>query len=191
MDSFLELATHFNFMSSNHESTSSTVPQPASIKTAQRVLDIEKIQAQLAEIQTKMRAVQKIQLSDGTKSHSAETRIQCLVEFADQISLLQQSRLQLLERLDRPRTAKHIIMDQQYHKDIVGLFEQIQEEAPRIEQTLDDIEWRDGFMESTAHIDQLRANLKELTELSNKQENIAVVTHRLHTNLTKVLHSTT
>ncbi|KAF9941696.1 hypothetical protein BGZ67_004270 [Mortierella alpina] len=82
-------------------------------------------------------------------------------------------------------------MDQQYHKDIVGLFEQIQEEAPRIDQTLDDVDWKNDFMESTAQIDQLRAHLEELTELSRTQDNMAAVTHRLHSNLTKVLRSTT
>ncbi|KAF9290431.1 hypothetical protein BGZ68_007059 [Mortierella alpina] len=190
MDSFLELAAHFNLTSSYSESAPAATQQPASMNAAQRILDIEKIQAQLAEIQSNMRIIQKNQLSDGIRSHSAEARIHCLVDFADQVALLQQHRQQLLAKLDRPRTAEHIIMEQQYHKDIVSVFEQIQEELPRIEQTLNDVEWKNGFLESTSHIDQLRASLEELTELSRKQENIATVTHKLHSNLTKVLHST-
>ncbi|KAG0367783.1 hypothetical protein BGZ54_003243 [Gamsiella multidivaricata] len=78
-------------------------------------------------------------------------------------------------------------MDHAYHKDFVGLFQRIQEEIPRMQQNLDAMAWRDESLGSTRELDQVKTCLDELTELSQRQSEIADASQKLQTNLINVL----
>ncbi|KAF9196306.1 hypothetical protein BGZ50_001056 [Haplosporangium sp. Z 11] len=136
-----------------------------------------------------LRIIQKLQLSKGIKNTAADERIRCLDEFSTQISLLQQHRTQLLDRLNRPRLGEHILMDHQYHKDFVGLFQKIQQEIPKAKQNMEAMTWIHGFLGSTADMENMKRNLDDLTELFRKQTEMADVSLRLQSNLSKVLQS--
>ncbi|KAG9065127.1 hypothetical protein KI688_002449 [Linnemannia hyalina] len=170
MDSILDLAAQFNLTpspsavadplslssSSQQQQPRETPPTqqvqvPRSIRVAGLVLDIERTQRQLAQMESQLRDIRKLQLAEDFSSHSINDRIRCLDTFADQIMLLHQNQAQLLDRLNRTsssfsydgdsRHSHHqqqdvIIMDPQYHHDFVELFYQIQDEVPKIDGNL-------------------------------------------------------
>ncbi|KAF8945457.1 hypothetical protein BGZ47_002604 [Haplosporangium gracile] len=165
MDSILDLAAQFNLTSlpstaADPLSSSSSISQqqpretppteqeqelePRSIKVADLVLDIERTQRRLAQMESQLRNIRKLQLAEDFSSHSINDRIRCLDTFSDQIALLNQNQTQLLDKLnssssyDDPRYNHQkqigvIIMDPQYHRDFVALFSQIQVEIPKID----------------------------------------------------------
>ncbi|KAF9550238.1 hypothetical protein EC957_001145 [Mortierella hygrophila] len=170
MESILDLAAQFNLTPSPSAATDPLSPSssssqqppretpptqqeqvPRSIRVAGLVLDIEHTQRQLAQMESQLRDIRKLQLAEDFSSHSINDRIRCLDTFADQIMLLHQNQAQLLDRLNRTSSSsfsfsydddsRHsrqqqqdvIIMDPQYHHDFVELFYQIQDEVPKID----------------------------------------------------------
>ncbi|KAF9202895.1 hypothetical protein BGZ49_006988 [Haplosporangium sp. Z 27] len=180
------MASEFNLV----ESDSLTPPnsqQPNSIKTAELILDIESTREQLAEAEGQLRTIQKLKLAGDIENHSIDERISCLDDFTNQINMLQQNRVQLINKLNQPRVGPYILMDHQYHKDFVGLFQRIQQEIPKLQQNLDALSWKDQFLGSTTTLEQLKTNLDELLELSQQQTEIVDATQRLQNNLDGVL----
>ncbi|KAI7832393.1 hypothetical protein BC939DRAFT_435367 [Gamsiella multidivaricata] len=188
-DSILALASEFNLSSSQPEHHTLVPPtlRPKSITTAQLIFDTEAIQEQLAEIERQLRTVHKLRLGGDIDVPSFDDRIQYLNEFINQLALLQKNRAQLVHKLSQPRVGDYILMDHAYHKDFVGLFQRIQEEIPRMQQNLDAMAWRDESLGSTRELDQVKTCLDELTELSQRQSEIADASQKLQTNLINVL----
>ncbi|KAF9401206.1 hypothetical protein BGX21_002392 [Mortierella sp. AD011] len=154
------MASEFNLVESNspHLVTPPTSQQPNSIRTAQLILDMESTREQLAEAERQLRTIQKLQLASDIMSSSIDDRINCLKNFAEQVTMLKQNHAQLVSRLSQPRVVKHIFMDHQYHKDFVVLFQRIQEEAPKLQRNLDAMAWKDEFLGSTRSLEQLSSS---------------------------------
>lgn len=163
MDSILDLAAQYDLThaaadplyssssSSQQQQPRETPPTqqekvPRSIEVAGLVLDIERTQRQLAQMESQLRNIRKLQLAEDFSRHSFNDRIRCLDTFADQINLLHQNQAQLLNRLNRASSSydgdfrrSHqqqqgvIMMDPQHHRDFVELFYQIQDEVPKID----------------------------------------------------------
>ncbi|KAF9364248.1 hypothetical protein BGX34_002071 [Mortierella sp. NVP85] len=169
------------------ESRGSTPISPVSesISAARMILETVSLQKQLAEAENQLRAIRKLLLAGGIDG--IDDRIQCLDDFANQLLQLQQHRNQFVDKLNRPRVGEHIVMDHQYHKDFVRLFQRIQEQVPMLQQNLDAIAWKDGFLCSTRELEQMKACLGELTELTQRQTEIADASQRLQASLANVL----
>ncbi|KAK3846976.1 MAG: hypothetical protein J3R72DRAFT_208829 [Linnemannia gamsii] len=230
MDSILDLAAQFNLapspsaatfsadpFSSSSSKQQETPPTPQqqlrSVKVADLVLDIERTRGQLAQMESQLRNIKKLQLANDFSSHSIDDRIRCLDDFSQQISLLHQNQAQLLGRLTRSSSSPFdhsnerglIMMDPQYHRDFVNLFYRIQDEIPKIDGHLKALgTWKQdsGLMgrsssssspslvlQNDSTIDRLKTSLDGLTGLSQQQLEILEASSKLQANLVKVLQS--
>ncbi|ORZ20151.1 hypothetical protein BCR41DRAFT_36570 [Lobosporangium transversale] len=189
MDSILAMASESNPPQTNctttldtmtTDSTTISLPLLKSFRVGQMILEAEASQAQLAMLDAQLRNIEKQLLVKDVQNLSADPRICCLESFTSQIQFLIENRVQLLDILDTPTRAEHLLLHQQHHKEFVDLFKTIQREVLKIQTYLEAIAWKEAFFKSADEVTKLKSSLKQLTVLVLQQTQLIDASHTFY-----------
>ncbi|KAI1310799.1 hypothetical protein EDD11_003645 [Mortierella claussenii] len=119
-----------------------------SARIGQLIMEIQRMQEQIAYLEAQIRYFQKQQLAGDIQSLDTDARIRCLEQFAQQLSSVNENRMQLVEALSEARRPEYLLLRPECHQDFRELSSKIQDVFPRIQQSLEAIAWSDEFLQS-------------------------------------------